>query len=113
MAGHSQTRLAGAILKQAFSQIREERIGLVHQVSDKDVFSSVRVKVSGINTHASLSFAVSVEGGAGQKRFILEGAVLLIDPELVRIAIVSNVDIRPAITIKIGGDQAQAMTKLF
>src|SRR2546421_12148170 len=113
MTGHSQARLAGAILKQAFSQIREERIGLVHQVSDKDVFSSVRVKVSGINTHASLSFAVPVDGSPGQKRFVLKGAVLSVNPELVGIAIVSDVNIHPAVAIKIRGNHTQAVAELF
>src|SRR2546421_3204058 len=102
MSGHSQTRLAGTILKDGLSQIREESIGLVHQVGNKNVFGPVSVKVTGINTHTSLCFAVSVEGRASQQRFILEGAVLLVNPKLVRITIVGDVDIRPAVTIKIG-----------
>src|SRR5882672_4246895 len=113
MSRHSQARFAGAVLKQGFSQIHEERIGLVHQVGNKDVFGFVSVKISSIDTHAGLCLAVPVDGGAGPERVVLKGAVLPVNPELVRIAIVSNVDIYPTVTIKIRSDHTQAVAELF
>src|SRR6266705_345367 len=113
MPGHSQTCLARTVFKKGFTQIHVKRVRLVHQVGDKDVFGAIAVEISRIHTHAGLCLSISVDGGAGQERVVLKRPVLLVNPELIGITIVGDVNVCPAVTIKIGGDHTQSVAELF
>ena len=45
--------------------------------------------------------------GAGEQRRVPERAVLLIDPELIGLAVVADVDVEPAIAVEVGRRHAQ------
>src|SRR5207237_136361 len=88
-------------------------IRFVHQVSDKNIFSAIAIKISGIDSHAGLSLSIPIQRSPCQKGFVLERAVLLVYPELIGIAVIGNVYVDPAVAIEIRSDHSQAMSKLF
>ena len=79
---------------------------------DEDIFTAVAVKISRIYAHTRLRHAIAVDGSSSDERFVLECAVFLVDPELVRVSVVGDVNIHPTVTIEVGGDHAQSVTKL-
>src|SRR5262245_57943852 len=82
-------------------------------MSHKDVFGTIAVEISGIDAHTSLGLSVTIHSGASQKRIVDKRAVLLVDPELVGIPIVCNIDVYPTIVIEIRRNYSQAMPKIF
>ena len=51
--------------------------------------------------------ARGVDRGAGQQRRVLERAVVLVDPQLVGLAVVGDVDVDPAVAVEVGGRDAE------
>src|SRR6185369_3787097 len=100
-ARHTEPRFACAIFEKRFAEVEVKRVRLVHQMSDKDVVSAVAVNVSRVDTHSRLSLSVSIDRAAGEQRIIHKPSILLIDPELVLISIVRDIDIDPTIIIEI------------
>src|SRR5262249_27865863 len=79
--GHSQSGFARAIFEERPAQIHVKRVGLIHQVRDKDVFKAIAVDVRGIDTHSRFSLSIPIHGAAGQQRLIHKRSILLVDPE--------------------------------
>ena len=51
---------------------------------------------------------VAVHGHARQQRLVLERAgAALVDPQLVRIAVVGDVEVGPAVAVDVGGEDAE------
>ena len=88
-----QAALAGPVGEQSLAVVQVERVVLPDQVRQKDVRSPVAVEVGHRNAHARLGPAVPVEGGAGEHRVLGEGAVALVEPELVRHLVVGDVEV--------------------
>jgi hypothetical protein len=65
-------------------------------VGYENILSAIVVHVCEIDTHARLRRAVDAYGAAANARFVAKRAVLLVDPKLVRVAIVGHVDVRPS-----------------
>src|ERR1043165_8744060 len=82
-------------------------------MSDKDILGTVAIKVSCIHTHTGLCSSIPVYSRAGQQCFVFESAVLLVNPELVGIAVICNVDVGPAIIVEVSRNHAQRMSELF
>jgi hypothetical protein len=53
---------------------------------------SVAVEVGNIHAHASFGYAVSIDCTPTNVRFVLESAILLVDPQLVGVAIIGYVN---------------------
>ena len=51
--------------------------------------------------------AGAVHRRAGQQRRVLERAVVLVDPQLIRLAVVGDVDVDPAVAVEVGGRDAE------
>src|SRR6185369_1779731 len=110
---HTEPGFACAIFEKRLAEVQIKRVRLVHQVSDKDVVSAVAVKVSRIDSHSRLSLSVSIDRAAGEQRIVHKPSILLINPELVLISIVRDIDVDPTIVVEISGDNAQSMPKLL
>src|SRR6185369_16544687 len=73
----------------------------------------IAIEVSGIDTHPRLSLPVSINCTTREQRVVNKRTVLLVDPELVLIAIVCDIDIDPAIVVEVGSDDPQSVSKLL
>ena len=77
----------------------------------EDVIGAVVVVVAHIQTHAGFSRSVRVDRNATFGCLVLEGAVPLVDPELVRVAVIGDKDVRPAVAVGIESHHAQTRTE--
>src|ERR1041385_3260770 len=80
---------------------------------DEDVVGAITIKVTRVDTHACFSFAVAIDRSAGQQRVVTKCSVLLVNPKLIRIPIIRNVNVYPTILVEIRCDHPQPMTELF
>src|SRR5205814_3575734 len=73
------------------------------QLRDDEIVVAVVVEITGVHAHARLRFAFGAQGGARQQGGVLERAVSLVDPELVRQTVVRDVDVDPAVAVEVCG----------
>ena len=106
-ARQADSRSRRDVLEAERASILVERVGFLDQVSDQDVEVSVVSEVGGRETHSGLADAVAVVGGAQQHRIVAKRPVTLIDPEVVGVGVVRDVDIDPAVVVEVGGDHTQ------
>src|ERR1700730_1356444 len=78
----------------------------------EDIFIAAAVKISRISAHPRLRHTIAVDGDSSEERFVLECAVFLVDPELVRVSVVGDVNIHPPVTVEVGSDHTQSVTEL-
>jgi hypothetical protein len=95
------------ILENARTVVDEERASLVDQFGDDQILVAVVVEVSGVHPHVGLAFAVRTERDAGRERRVREGAIVLVDPELVLLLVVGHEQIDPAVAVEIRGGCAE------
>ena len=74
------------------------------EVGDEQVGQAVAVHVAEGDPHVRLRLAQGVVGDAAADRFFREGAVLLVDPEVVGVGVVGDEDIGPAVAGEIEAD---------
>ena len=55
----------------------------------------------------ALRAPVGTQRGARQERHVLEGAVALVDPQLVFLLVVGDEDVDPPVAVEIGGRHAE------
>src|SRR5215510_7086859 len=110
---HSQAGFASTILEESLAQVNVECVGLIHQVSHKDVFGAVAIDVACIDAHTGFGLSVSVDRSSSQQCVVYKRAVLLVDPELVGIAIVRYINIDPAIVVEVRSDDSQSVAEFF
>ena len=72
------------------------------------VLVAVAVEVGCIDAHARLGAPHVVESDAGQQRLVVEPASSVVDPKLVRVAVVGHVEVGPAVGVEIGGNDSQS-----
>jgi hypothetical protein len=84
--------LDAAVLEESVAAIDEQRALFVRQVGEEDVFRAVAVEVRHVDTHAGRD-AVHVHRAAATLPLLLN-AVLLVDPQLIRIAVVRYIQVR-------------------
>src|SRR5260370_32909637 len=82
-------------------------------MGDVNVLPAVAVNVGGVNAHACFVAAVFAGGDAGEKRDVLKSAVVLVDEEKIGPGVVGDGDVRPAIVVEIGDDDAHALGCVF
>ena len=64
---------------------------------------------SAVDAHTCLSLAVPIDGSAGQQSIVDECSVPLVNPELIGIAIVRDINVYPTIIIEIRSHYSQSM----
>ena len=74
-----------------------ERVAFRVEVCDKEVGLTVTVEVGGDESHAGLGLAVQVQRDAGTECGIFKCAVALVDPQLVGVGIVGDIDVDPPV----------------
>src|SRR5712691_11651048 len=111
-AGKPDALTGGLFFETAGSVVHEKIVSLAGERGDEQVFVAVVVEIARIDTHAALGFTVSAEGRARDECRIREGAVVPIDPQLVRLAVVGDEDVDPAVAIEVGGRDAERRAEL-
>ena len=77
-------------------------------MSQKNIFGAVTVEIGDIDPHSRFGHSVGVDCASAHIGLVLESAVFLVDPQLIRITVIGDVDVRPAVAVQVGGDDAQS-----
>ena len=97
--------------KDAVAAVRVQSVGFAVEVSHDEVVEAVRVDVADGDAHAGLGLASVGERRAGEQRIVDEAKSAVRGPVQeveVGVHVVGDVDIRPAVAVEIGDDDAQA-----
>src|SRR5215471_13105153 len=74
---------------------------------DDQILVAVVVEVTGIHTHPSFRFTTRIHRHARDQPGILESPVVPVDPELIRLPVVRDINVDPAIAIEVSGHHAE------
>ena len=99
--GASDFGLRGFVDEQAVAFVVVERNHLVGEVADDDAGVPAAVVVGGVGAHSGAGYAVFAEGDAGGDAALFEGSVFLIEVELVRLRVVGDQEVGPAVGVVI------------
>src|SRR5438094_240567 len=116
-SGERQRRLAqtsegAALLEHAAAGVHVQIGALAGELGDEQILVAVVVEIAGVHAHARLRLAICPQSGTRQKRGVLERSVALVDPQLVRLTVVGDVDVNPAVAVEIAGCHAERGTEL-
>ena len=92
----------GVVVEVEVAEVVVEGVGVSGEVGLDDVEEAVAVEVSDGDAHACLGFAVGRIGDAGLDGNVFEGAVLLVLVEGGGGGVVGDVDVGPAVVVKVG-----------
>ena len=87
--------------------VDEQRVVLAQQVGNEDVDRAVAGEIVGHHAHVRLRLAVGVEGRAEQQRVVDEGAIALVDPEVVGHEVVGHEEVDPSVGVEVRGHRSQ------
>ena len=87
------------VCKTFFALIPEQGVGFLGEVGYRDIQASIAVKVAEIYTHSRALLAFKTECSASLQCNFFESAVVFIVVEIVRAAIVGDIEVRPAIVV--------------
>ena len=62
-----------------------------------------------MDAHAGLRLAVQIDRAAPRQRKILEPPAAVVEPQLIRRAVVGDEDVDPAVAVEVAGDDAKAV----
>ena len=85
-----------------------EGVGLVGEMGDEEIQAAVLIGIAERDAHPGLCFPGAVERQAARQGLIGEAPIALIDPELVGLHVVGDVDVNPAIPGQIEADHPVA-----
>jgi len=108
-----EPRFTRSIFKESVAQTGVKGVGFFHQMSHKDVFITVAVKITRIHAHARFGLPVPIDSNPSKQSFVPERAVLLIDPQLIWVSIIGDVQIYPSVSIEISRDHSERATEFF
>src|SRR4029077_19751464 len=89
-SGASDFRLRSFVDEQAIAFVVIKRDHLVGKVADDDAGVAATVVVGGVDAHAGARNSIFAESYAGRHTAFLEGAVFLVEVELVGLGIVGD-----------------------
>lgn len=87
--------------------LRVEDVQLIGEVGDVEVEEAVAVGIAEGDAHVGGRLPHGVISHAAHHRLLLESAVLLVDPQVVRLAVVGDEEVGPVIAVQVGGDDPQ------
>ena len=99
--GVADARASRHVLKETLSLRPVQPDHLVVEIGDGEAGAAGVVEVSRVDPHARPRLAIVAERDAGCERDVPEAAVALIAIELVRLCVVGDEDVRPAVLIVI------------
>ena len=103
----TQSRRRAHVPEDALSIVGVEVRALAGELGDEQVFIAVVVEVAGVHPHAGFGLALVGQRGAGHQGVVTKGAVALVDPQQVLLAIVGDENIHPPVAVVVGGGDAQ------
>ena len=107
-AGRSQpTGAAGVLKPAAAASVAIQRVRLTRQVRHEEIDPRVVVQIGRDNTHSRFGLTVNVQRHPHDQGDIAESPVGLIQPELIGVPVVGNVDILPAVVVEVLADDPQ------
>ena len=105
--GSTQPERDRPVPKQPAAQIEIERVGLPGEIRDEQIL--VDIDIGGIDSHPGLRLTPDVQRHARQQSLFAERAASrLVDPQLIRIAVIRDVQVAPAVTVQIAGHHSQS-----
>ncbi len=113
-AGHRAARrrqpgAEGGVGVAGGAVVAVEGVALAPQVGDEEVLVAVAVGVAGGDPHPRLRPAELVERHSPGESHLLQLAAAETAPELVRLAVVGDVEIEPAVAVEVAGHHAQPL----
>jgi hypothetical protein len=81
--------------------IDEQIAALARQLGHEQIFIPVIVEVTGVDAHAGLGLAGHRQRDPRDQGRVLEGAVMPVEPELVFLSVVGDVDIHPPVAVEV------------
>src|ERR1700761_1124112 len=100
---------AGILELPALTKVMIKRCFLPGKMSDKDIFAPGAVDICDIDAHTRFGRSIDIYRNASLKRFVAKGTVLLVDPQLIGIAVIGNEEIWPAIAVQVRGNHSEAI----
>ena len=91
--------------------LHPQGMGFVGQMGHEDIEQAIPIDISEHHPHVGRCLAHAIVGQTARDSLFLKGAVALVDPEPVGLAVVSHEDIRPAIAIEVGTHDPQARSR--
>ena len=86
-----------------------ERDHLVGEIADDQAGVSTAVVVGGVGAHARARDSVFTEADPGSHSALFEGAILLVQVELVRLRVIGDRDVWPSVRVVIQNRDAKAL----
>ena len=103
---------AEAVMHRRIVEIPAAAIGvqgraLVGEIGAEDIVMAVAIDIPGRHAHAGERLSMLVKGSAAQDRLVPEGAVALVDVQDRRRAVAGDVDVRPAVAVKVAANGSE------
>ena len=109
---NGQTRFLAPVLEDDRTTgntfLLPERGMLTEEMGDDHILKLIAVVISISNAHISLHLPLSIHSNSPGGSYILKRAIMPVSPQGIRLRVVGNQDIGPAIAIKISGQAAHA-----
>src|SRR5205085_7227958 len=104
----AESRLESYVGEVAFAIVVVERVRVVGEVRDVEVYEAVVVVVTDGDAHARLLAPVLVKGHARRVADLLEGSVALVEIELLRSGVVDDDEVEQVVFVDVheGGGEA-------
>src|SRR6516162_903018 len=105
----TKSRGKGRVFETSSANIVIKRRRISREVRLHDIEIAIHVIVGSGNSHAGLRLAIWAESASGFDRDVFELAVLLVVIERAGGGVVRDIDVRPAVVIKISGKHAESV----
>src|SRR5438034_4419816 len=106
-----QARGRGGVLKVRLSIVTIKNVPIIGEVRLEDIEVPIQIIIAHCDAHARLRQAVVVQGHAPQKALFAKRSIVVVHEKKARSGIASDVNVRPAIFIKIGCYHRQTVTR--
>ena len=103
---HSESGLDAGILERAIAEVTVQRGHLFGEIGAHNVEPAIAVVVRDTNTHAGQGNPILIQGTAGGDGNFAECAVVVVVVQEARSAVASDVNVRPAVVVKIRRDRS-------
>src|SRR5258706_3363970 len=105
----AQACCEGCILEVAATEVVVERRRIAGEVRLYEVEIAIEIVVGGGDAHAGLGLAIWTESTPGLDGDVFKSSVLFIVIKRARGGIIGHVDVRPAVVVEVGSEDAKAV----
>ena len=97
------------VVDEELPLVPEERIRFAVEIHDQQIEIAVVVDVDGVDAHTGLRRAVLIERASHRERRLSKATATLVQPQMIRRAIVGDEDVDAAVAVEVAGDDAEAV----